>query len=1007
MQFDYLLFLYGTTYILLALQGHALHRLDGKAFPWRFLSLFALTHAAGDWLELASLSFGELPILVSVRLTVLAVSFFFVTEFGRKGIRVQGGRVPGRWILLPIFLPALVGILAGFKDTEAVLRFPMGFVGGLGATWALWKYAMSARKRGGGASLHGAAAAMALLTLAAGLIVPAGGFFPASFINAAFFQKAFGFPVQILRAALILVLVNMLFGHFRRMRKRLDPRVANLRYEALMMASLAATLTGGWIATETIGRNAEESMRRQILENTRIAASMVDGTKARDLRWSEEDLPSRGYRDLKDSLMALRASNHNLRFASLMGLRGGRVYILADSEPPWSGDYSPPGQWYEEVTDQAIRAFTAREELVLGPVTDRWGTWISAMVPVVDTADGGGIFLDLDIEAGAWRSRIAQSRLAGITFSLLLASIVISLLIVLQRQQEVNAREVAALQRMHDQRSAVLLLATSDALVEGDFSKAARFIDETAARTLGVERVGVWLIGQEQKEFRCVDLFQAESGTHGGEPSTDTATHPRYFQAMETGRVIDASDARTDARTAEFRDDYLVPHGIVSTLDAPIRMGGRLVGSVCFERGGLARQWTDDEVRFAGEVADQAAQALMNAQARRDEEERRRLEEQMRHSQKLESLGAMAGGIAHDFNNLLMGIQGNAELAMADVPASSPAGECLSEVQKTTRRAAELCQQMLAFAGRSSFTIAAVDLNALASEMARILEASISKKTAVRFLLKPELPSVEADATSIRQIVMNLVTNASEAMEDGNGTVVISTGCMDCDAAYLAATWLNEGLPEGRYVFLQVEDDGCGMDAGTQARIFDPFFTTKFQGRGLGLAAVLGIVRAHRGAIKVESAPGRGTSVRVLLPAGSRAAPGEGAVEAEPQWRGSGTILFVDDDPGIRTLGRRLLERIGFSVLTAADGRECLEIYGQRPEEISCIILDLSMPVMDGAEALGELRRIRADVRVILSSGYGDEEIARRFMEAPPAGFIQKPYRLASLVRTLRTVLEA
>jgi two-component system, cell cycle sensor histidine kinase and response regulator CckA len=352
-----------------------------------------------------------------------------------------------------------------------------------------------------------------------------------------------------------------------------------------------------------------------------------------------------------------------------------------------------------------------------------------------------------------------------------------------------------------------------------------------------------------------------------------------------------------------------------------------------------------------------------------------------------------------------MGIQGNAELAMADVPDSSPAWDCLTEVQKTAQRAAELCQQMLAYAGRTRFNTGAVNLNGLASEMARILEVSISKKTTMRFSLAPDLPSVDADATQIRQILMNLVVNASEAMEEGSGTITISTGCMECDAAYLDSTWLNEGLPEGRYVFLSVEDTGIGMDAETQARLFDPFFSTKFQGRGLGMAAVLGIVRGHRGAIKVESAPGRGTAVRILLPAGSRAAEAEQETPAGPQWRGGGTILFVDDEPGIRTLGRRLLERIGFSVLTAADGRECLEIYRQRPEAVSCVILDLSMPVMDGAETLRELRRIRSDIRVILSSGYGDEEITRRITEEPPSGFIQKPYRLASLARIRRTVL--
>jgi PAS domain S-box-containing protein len=388
------------------------------------------------------------------------------------------------------------------------------------------------------------------------------------------------------------------------------------------------------------------------------------------------------------------------------------------------------------------------------------------------------------------------------------------------------------------------------------------------------------------------------------------------------------------------------------------------------------------------------------------EEERRKMESQIQQTQKLESLGVLAGGIAHDFNNLLMAILGNIDLALLELTPSSPARGNLLEAAKASQRAADLCRQMLAYSGRGRFTSELLNLNEIIEDVGHMLEVSISKKAILRFNYASGLSSIEADATQVRQIIMNLVINASDAIGEKSGVISLSTGMMDCDRSYLSETWLNEKLPEGQYVYLEVADTGCGMDQKTLPKIFDPFFTTKFTGRGLGLAAVLGIVRGHKSAIKVYSEKGRGTTFKILFPAGEGIAEHANWTHVNgKEWRGSGTILLADDEETIRTLGRRMLERMGFSVLTATNGREVLDIFGDHADEITCIILDLTMPHMDGEEAYRELRRARKDVRVILSSGYNEQEITQRFAGKGLAGFIQKPYQTADLAAKLKEIL--
>jgi PAS domain S-box-containing protein len=394
------------------------------------------------------------------------------------------------------------------------------------------------------------------------------------------------------------------------------------------------------------------------------------------------------------------------------------------------------------------------------------------------------------------------------------------------------------------------------------------------------------------------------------------------------------------------------------------------------------------------------------SERKRAEAERQGLEARMQQTQKLESLGVLAGGIAHDFNNILMAILGHADLADNRLSPVSPARENLQEIERAARRAADLCRQMLAYSGKGRFVIRHFDINEVITEMEDMLRVSIAKEASLRLRLAKGLPSVDADVAQLRQVVMNLIINASEAIGDAGGVITVCTSTMNCDRLYLVGTFVDEHLPEGRYVCLEVGDDGVGMDELTRQRIFEPFYTTKFTGRGLGLSAVLGIVRGHKGAIKVYSESGKGTTIKVLFPASSDPAqPLEGDPPHEGEWRGNGTVLIADDEETVRKVSGQMLAHLGFRSILAADGQQALSSFLVHRDSLVCVIVDLTMPAMDGEETFREIHRIDPRIPVILSSGYNEQEAVQRFVGKGLAGFLQKPYQLSQLRRKLREVL--
>lgn len=389
----------------------------------------------------------------------------------------------------------------------------------------------------------------------------------------------------------------------------------------------------------------------------------------------------------------------------------------------------------------------------------------------------------------------------------------------------------------------------------------------------------------------------------------------------------------------------------------------------------------------------------------RDVTEQRRTEAALQQTQKLESLGLLAGGIAHDFNNLLTPVLGYAELLKHRVSGDPEAVHMIESIVTAANAAAKLTGQMLAYAGKGRFVVTLLDLSVVVREMAGLLSVSVSKKAELRYDLRDDLPAIEGDPSQVQQVVLNLLTNASESLGENPGVIQVSTRAVTATAADLASRFVPEPPLAGDYVVLQVSDTGCGMTEETLSHIFDPFFTTKFMGRGLGLAALLGIVRGHRGTLKVRTTPGRGTTFEVFFPRSSQKAVTNRpeAIQAEPL---RGTVLVADDEEAVRTLVERTLVGAGLQVLPVRDGREAVDAFAQRREEVGCVLLDLTMPRLSGNEALAQLRAIDPTMPVVIMSGYSPEELAGRFDGQTLVGIIQKPFRPAQLVDLVRKALE-
>ncbi len=413
-------------------------------------------------------------------------------------------------------------------------------------------------------------------------------------------------------------------------------------------------------------------------------------------------------------------------------------------------------------------------------------------------------------------------------------------------------------------------------------------------------------------------------------------------------------------------------------------------------------RWVSVNGEAVTAVSETGAESTRIVGTIRDVTEERRREESLRETQKLESLGLLAGGIAHDFNNLLTGVVGNGSLLLGDLPSTGEKTELLQAILSAAERMSRLTSQMLAYSGRGRFFVEPIDLSKQVTQITSLIHSSIPKNVQLKLSLACDLPLISADSSQLQQIVMNLVINAAESIGDKSGTVEVKTAVAHVGAKEISANVTRQNCPPGDYVVLVVRDTGSGMSPDLRDKIFDPFFTTKFTGRGLGLSAVLGIVRSHQGLMVVESELGAGSTFSVYFPKTSMRA--QSPVKSVDVPHGEGTILVVDDEEVVRSMARSALTRLGYQVITAANGEEALRIHKAEKDRISAVLLDMTMPVMSGEQALGRFAEVQPDVVVIAMSGYDESEAHQRFGNRI-AGFVQKPFTVSQLGFRLASAL--
>jgi len=397
------------------------------------------------------------------------------------------------------------------------------------------------------------------------------------------------------------------------------------------------------------------------------------------------------------------------------------------------------------------------------------------------------------------------------------------------------------------------------------------------------------------------------------------------------------------------------------------------------------------------------------SERRREEVRQERIKKRIERAQRLESLGVLAGGIAHDFNNILSSMLGNAELLRIDLGTlESDAESCMQNIETGCNHAADLCRQMLAYAGKGRYIIESVNVSELVLGMEKLVRVSVPTSIIMHKKLADSLPLIHADVAQMEQVVLNLLTNAAEAIGDGDGEIHLSSGVQTLADKDMHAFEGAESMQPGDFVYLEVQDSGCGIRPEDMAHLFEPFFTTKFTGRGLGMSAILGILRSHGGGIHINTVPDEGTTIRVLIPAQAEAVArpvSQPKAKAQGEWKGSGAVLVVDDEMQLRDMASKMLTRMGFEPQVAEDGDKALSLLAERDGVFSVVLLDLTMPGISGVDVLAEIRRLYPELKVIISTGYGEQALTDHFKTMQPDGFIAKPYRYQQLMEAMLKML--
>lgn len=558
--------------------------------------------------------------------------------------------------------------------------------------------------------------------------------------------------------------------------------------------------------------------------------------------------------------------------------------------------------------------------------------------------------------------------------------------------------------RAKKQRAAIACMALDDLIFTGDISEALWKITEILSESIGVERAGIWMLSENYSELHCHSLFDAKTKTHSSGAVLKTADFPAYFNAILTESRIYAEDAQNDPRTSGLNKQYLAPLGITSLLDAGIIIEGTIAGVICLEHIENIRKWHSDEESFASMAASIVAQVFTNRKRRQAEEEQKKLQDQLNHARKMESVGQLAGGVAHDFNNMLNVILGYSELAMENSDPKTSQYKKLQEIYNAACRSADMTRKLLAFARKQEIEPRILDLNETIEKELKILRRLIGEDVDLTWHPCPRIWPVKMDPSQIDQVLTNLCVNARDAV-CGAGRITIETSTVRFDEAYCDR---HADFLQGDYVMLTVSDDGCGMDEKTREKLFDPFFTTKAigKGTGLGLATVYGIIKQNNGFINVSSQPGQGTTFRIYF------ARHVGSIEPDPEKlpekqneRGRETILVVEDEPMNLDICKTMLESLGYLVLSSTVPEKAIDIARKHDGKIDLLLTDVVMPGMNGRELSERIISIYPAIKCIFMSGHTADMISKKGVLDEGVYFLQKPFSISELASKVRETI--
>jgi len=751
-----------------------------------------------------------------------------------------------------------------------------------------------------------------------------------------------------LSLGLVLMHLDSLRTRLQEARFRLLAGPVRVHFRVAALA-VFVIIGSGWFFMGRAQERQDRAERDRILQAIRNGALAFSAREIQLLAGAAEDLNHLSYQRVKGQLQDMRRANPGSRFLYLMGLRDGRVFFFADSEPADSPDASPPGQVYEQASDTLRGVFATGREATEGPLPDAWGIWVSGLVPI---SNGPGVVavLGMDIDARDWRRMLFRSRLPALAVMWLGFLLILGVFLYMRKTGE-NAQILA--ESEHKYRA--LFEESADAyFLLGD-----TYVDcnSAACRLLGLPKEGI--LGKAPWDF-------SPERQPDGRPSRDAARV--YIEAALGGE------------TQAFSWDHRTAEG--ATLHTDVRLSLLRMGDLPVLQV-IVRDRTDE--------------------LRRREHERR-MEVRLSEAERWEGLANLAGGVAHDFNNLITSIVGNVHLIQLEGRQPPRIGESLEAILESSRLATELARQMLAYAGKSTLSVRPFSLGQVVENMEKVLRAAAGTRARVELGVAPELLVVLGDPTQLQQVVLNLVVNAAEAIQRRDGQIHVSVRRSEFTAEQMSGCVFREQPPAGEYVVLTVRDNGVGIPAEVLPRVFEPFFTTKFAGRGLGLAAVAGIVHNHSGAISVHSLPRTGTEVEIRLPATRRAPEAKSFVSSEelPALRPL-RVLLVEDEDCLQVLARRILERHGHTVFSAVDGEEGLRVARERAGGIDLVFADVLMPHMTGLELAALLRQEFPDLPILLTSGHVPEQNEREFRMAD--GFLPKPYHYKDLFRKIHEVL--